>query len=52
VECPLYGEARLAFHLNVFLSNIVDRHSVLNVLAFLNAVGLAGQFNGCGFVLL
>jgi hypothetical protein len=39
----LYGKAHLAFHLNVSLSDIVgdECHSVLNVLASLNVMGLS-----------
>lgn len=43
VECPHYGEACLAYHLHGMLSSKLDNdcHSISNVLAFLNAIGLA-----------
>jgi hypothetical protein len=43
VECRCYGEARLAYHVNSTLSDMLgdDRHSISNILDFLNATGLA-----------
>jgi hypothetical protein len=43
VECLLYCKARLAFHLNDTLSDMLgnDRCNVLNVMTFLNATGFA-----------